>query len=95
MSNDAVKPYGTGDASFRAAGGAAGLRKLVDDFYDLMGTDARFATIFAMHPTDVEVSRDKLARFLCGWLGGPKLYHEKYGSIGIPEGARASRHRHA
>ncbi|MEO1204168.1 MAG: globin, partial [Pseudomonadota bacterium] len=25
-----------------------------------------------------------LARFLCGWLGGPKLYHEKYGAIGIP-----------
>ncbi|MDH3806419.1 MAG: globin [Gammaproteobacteria bacterium] len=37
-----------------------------------------------MHPDDIEVSRDKLARFLCGWLGGPKLYREKYGSISIP-----------
>ena len=37
-----------------------------------------------MHPEDEATSRDKLARFLCGWLGGPKLYHEKYGSIGIP-----------
>jgi hemoglobin len=37
-----------------------------------------------MHPADKLVSRDKLARFLCGWLGGPKLYQEKYGSIGIP-----------
>ena len=37
-----------------------------------------------MHPEDKEVSRDKLASFLCGWLGGPKLYNEKYGAIGIP-----------
>ena len=76
--------YGTGDASFRAAGGEAGLRRLVDNFYDRMSSDARFQPIFAMHPDDTEVSRDKLARFLCGWLGGPKRYQEKYGSIGIP-----------
>ena len=37
-----------------------------------------------MHPADKSVSRDKLARFLCGWLGGPKRYHEKYGPISIP-----------
>ena len=37
-----------------------------------------------MHPAQEDVTRDKLARFLCGWLGGPKLYHEKYGAIGIP-----------
>jgi hemoglobin len=76
--------YGTGDASFRAAGGKPGIRKLVDVFFDRMGGDPRFATISAMHPEDKEVSRDKLARFLCGWLGGPKLYQEKYGAIGIP-----------
>ena len=76
--------YGEGDASFRAAGGEAGLRRLVDAFYDRMGDDPRFATIYAMHPDDKSESRDKLARFLCGWLGGPKLYHEKYGGIGIP-----------
>ena len=37
-----------------------------------------------MHPDNLEVSVDKLARFLCGWLGGPKLYNERYGSISIP-----------
>jgi hemoglobin len=77
-------PYGTGDASFQAAGGETGLRRLIDMFFDRMGTDARFATIYALHPDDKEVSRDKLTRFLCGWLGGPKLYNEKYGAIGIP-----------
>ena len=83
MSNS-DRPYGTGDASFQAAGGVAGLRALVDNFFDRMGSDERFRTIWDMHPDDKETSRDKLARFLCGWLGGPKLYHEKYGSIGIP-----------
>ncbi len=84
MNADKDRPYGTGDASFQAAGSEAGLRKLVDEFFDRMGSDERFATIYAMHPEDKEVSRDKLARFLCGWLGGPKLYNEKYGAIGIP-----------
>lgn len=76
--------YGTGDTSFRAAGGEAGIRQLVDTFFDRMGSDPRFVTINTMHPEDNEVSRDKLARFLCGWLGGPKRYQEKYGAIGIP-----------
>jgi hemoglobin len=84
MTSEVNRPYGTGDASFQAAGGEAGLRQLVDMFFDRMSTDPRFATIYAMHPDDIEVSRDKLARFLCGWLGGPKLYNEKYGAIGIP-----------
>lgn len=77
-------PYGKGDASFVAAGGEAGLRRLVDTFYDLMGSDPRFAAILTMHPPDIETSRDKLARFLCGWLGGPRRYSQKYGSLAIP-----------
>ena len=76
--------YGVGDTSFQAAGGEAGLFKLVDDFFDRMESDERFATIWHMHPDDKNISRDKLARFLCGWLGGPRLYNEKYGAIGIP-----------
>jgi hemoglobin len=85
MNSASSKPYGTGDASFQAAGGEDGLRQLVDTFFDRMGNDKRFATINALHPEDKTVSRDKLARFLCGWLGGPKLYNEKYGAIGIPK----------
>jgi hemoglobin len=76
--------YGVGDASFQAAGGAAGLRKLVDLFYELMDSREVARVIRAMHPADLEVSRDKLATFLCGWLGGPKLYQAKYGGISIP-----------
>lgn len=83
--NDLNRPrYGTDNASFEAAGGEAGIRSLVEAFYDRMGLDPRFARIYAMHPADISTSRDKLARFFCGWLGGPRLYQEKYGQIGIP-----------
>ena len=82
--HDRQKTYGIEDASYQAAGRDPGIRKLVDAFFDRMGSDERFATIYEMHPDDKEVSRDKLARFLCGWLGGPKLYRERYGSISIP-----------
>jgi hemoglobin len=84
MSTIDARPYGTGSASFEAAGGEAGIRQLVDAFYDRMGTDPRFAGIYRMHPADISISRDKLARFLCGWLGGPRRYQEKFGPIRIP-----------
>ncbi len=76
--------YGLADSSFQSAGGEVGIRKLVDRFFERMGTDPRFSTIYNMHPEDIETSIDKLARFLCGWLGGPKRFQEKYGSISIP-----------
>jgi hemoglobin len=81
-------PYGDGDASFQAAGGQQGLRRLVDAFYDQMEQLSEAKTIRNMHVRDLAVSRDKLALFLCGWLGGPKLYREKYGAIGIPKAHR-------
>ena len=80
-----VRPYGVEDASYQAAGGEVGIRQLVDDFYDTMDQLPVAAKIRAMHPADLSSTRDKLARFLCGWLGGPKLYAEKYGSIHIPQ----------
>ena len=36
-----------------------------------------------MRSKDLAVSREKLAYFLSGWLGEPKLYQDKYGSISI------------
>jgi hemoglobin len=80
----AAPAYGIGDASFRAAGGEEGIRRLVDRFYDLMNERSDAKRIRAMHPDDLAISRDKLSRFLCGWLGGPKRYSEKYGPIRIP-----------
>lgn len=81
---------------FDLLGGEAGIRRLVDTFYDHMDLEPQFALIRALHPTDLTGSRDKLHWFLCGWSGGPDLYIERFGhprlrarhlpySIGIAE----------
>lgn len=82
-------PYGTGDASYQAAGQLAGIQRLVDAFYRYMDTLPEAAGIRAMHAEDLAESRHKLSSFLSGWLGGPRLYSQQYGPIVIP-----SAHRH-
>ena len=76
--------YGTENQSFLAAGEFDGLLKLVTDFYQIMDSEPFAKTIRDLHPRDLNDSIDKLARFLSGWLGGPKLYQTKYGSISKP-----------
>ncbi len=38
-----------------------------------------------MHGADLTPMVERLSAFLCGWLGGPRLYQERYGSISIPK----------
>ncbi len=76
--------YGQEDNSFLAAGEFEGIKRLVDAFYDAMETLPEARTVREMHSADLTESRDKLTRFLTGWLGGPKLFSEKYGPIRIP-----------
>jgi hemoglobin len=64
---------------FDAIGGEAGVRALVDHFYDLMDLELGFADLRALHPAALDGSRDKLHWFLCGWLGGPDLYQQRFG----------------
>ena len=66
-------------SAFELLGGEDRVRALVDRFYDLMALDERFAGIRALHPPILDGSRDKLFWFLCGWLGGPNLYIERFG----------------
>jgi len=67
------------DSAFELMGGETGVRALVDAFYDRMSLDERFADILALHPVPLEGSRDKLYWFLCGWMGGPDHYIERFG----------------
>lgn len=60
-------------------GGEAGLRSLVDRFYDIMDSAPEATGIRALHPKNLTTSREKLFMFLSGWAGGPALYAEKYG----------------
>lgn len=76
--------FGHLDSSYRAAGEEAGIRRLCEDFYHFMESLPEAAVIRKMHKQDLHVMVDKLALFLCGWLGGPRKYAEKYGPIHIP-----------
>jgi hemoglobin len=64
---------------YELLGGEAGVRKLVDRFYDLMESSPEAARVRAIHPPDLTNSRDKLFMFLSGWSGGPALYVQKFG----------------
>lgn len=76
--------YGHADATFQAAGGEPGLQKLAQDFYQIVNTDPKMAELKTMHDEGaLAQSADKLYRFLCGWMGGPKRYRERYGPIDI------------
>ncbi len=65
--------------AFDWVGGEAAVRALVDRFYDLMDLEPAYARLRAIHPTDLGGSRDKLFWFLCGWLGGPDHYQQRFG----------------
>ena len=72
MINNEISPY-------NRLGGEQGVRELVDRFYNLMDTLPEAQYIRKMHPGDLTSSRDKLYKFLSGWLGGPQLYMQEYG----------------
>lgn len=69
----------TKHSPYQSIGGEAGVRKLVDRFYDLMESSPEAETIRKMHPHSLDDSRQKLFEFLCGFLGGPPLYMERRG----------------
>ncbi|WP_407296213.1 group II truncated hemoglobin [Stutzerimonas zhaodongensis] len=77
--------FGVGDASFQAAGGEPGLARLVTDFYGIMDEREAASCVRRLYPRDLDEPRNRLAAFLCGWLGGPRRYAEHYGSISIPQ----------
>ena len=60
-------------------GGEPAVRQLVDRFYDLMDLEPAYAELRAAHGSTLDDARDKLFWFLCGWLGGPDHYQERFG----------------
>lgn len=65
--------------AFDRLGGEPAVRGLVDRFYDLMDLEPDYAALRAVHGATLESARDKLFWFLCGWLGGPQHYVERFG----------------
>ena len=81
--SDHDRPAATQDAPpashYERMGKEAGVRQLVDRFYDLMETAPEAANVRALHARSLKQSREKLFMFLTGWSGGPQLYVERHG----------------
>ena len=69
-------PAGT---PFEWIGGEDRVRAMVDRFYDLMDLDPAFTALRAAHGSALDKARQHLFWFLCGWLGGPQHYTERFG----------------
>ncbi len=67
------------ETPFEWIGGESRVRALVDRFYDLMDLEPAYSALRASHGSTLQDARDKLFWFLCGWLGGPQHYQERFG----------------
>ena len=64
---------------FEWIGGEPVLRAMVDRFYDLMDLEPGYAALRASHGSTLDKARDHLFWFLCGWMGGPDYFVERFG----------------
>ena len=67
------------DTPFEWMGGEANVKALVERFYDLMDLEPGYSALRATHVGPLDNARQRLFWFLCGWLGGPQHYTEKFG----------------
>ena len=79
MDEDDAQAQAQRAAAFEALGGEPLVQSLVERFYDLMELDPAYAALRAVHGPDLTQARQKLTWFLCGWLGGPQHYTERFG----------------
>lgn len=61
--------------------GDDGIHELTHTFYDIMDTLPEAAGLRSMHAKDLSGMKIKLAEYLTGWMGGPPLYSDKYGTV--------------
>jgi hemoglobin len=66
-------------SAFDLIGGEVLIRSMVDRFYDLMELEPRYAELRAAHGSTLAEARDRLFWFLCGWMGGPQYYTDRFG----------------
>lgn len=79
MDEDDAQTQAQRAAAFEALGYEPLVQSLVERFYDLMELDPAYAALRAVHGSDLTQARQKLTWFLCGWLGGPQHYTERFG----------------
>ena len=64
---------------FERIGGALTIDRLVEGFYRRMDVLPDAKGIRAMHAANLEPTKNVLKRYLCEWMGGPKLYSVEKG----------------
>ncbi len=64
---------------FEWIGGEEKVHALVERFYDLMDLEPKYRELRQAHGTDLVRARQNLFWFLCGWLGGPAHYENRFG----------------
>ncbi|MDB5947381.1 MAG: hypothetical protein JWQ33_2407, partial [Ramlibacter sp.] len=69
-------PYAT---PFEWIGGEDKVKALVERFYDLMDLEPGYAALRAAHGSELTKARQHLFWFLCGWLGGPQHFTDRFG----------------
>lgn len=69
----------TQGTAFDQIGGEDTVRALVERFYDLMDLEPQYAALRAAHGDSLVQAREKTFWFLCGWMGGPQHYTERFG----------------
>ncbi len=68
-------------------GGAEGVERLVEHFYDLVETDPAGAPLAVMHARGHGLAHARVEQvmFLSGFFGGPQLYMEHHGHANVRE----------
>jgi hemoglobin len=69
----------TAATPFNTLGGESQVLALAERFYDLMDLEPAYAALRAAHGSTLAQARQKLFWYLCGWLGGPQHYTERFG----------------
>ena len=64
---------------YELMGGEPAILSLVDRFYFYMDTLPEVDGIRKMHAQSLSNAKDKLFKFLSGWLGGPDLFIQEFG----------------
>ena len=64
---------------FEWIGGEDVVRAMTERIYDLMELEPAYTDLRAAHGTDLSNARQRLFWFLCGWLGGPNYYTDRFG----------------
>lgn len=72
-----VRPWGPSETPYLEIGGDEHVRALANAFYDRI--DSESPVLRAMLPRNTIKTREKLAMYLSGWMGGPPLYEMKWG----------------